>query len=254
MLEDSLLDHTAYQEFVGLSPSEDVPELTTHWRFKEKVMQQGLYEKLFTTINEQLAKQDLRVEQGKASIIDATIIPSSNRPLSKHKRQASSTKTNHQIDQDARSSKKRGRYYFGYKGHINVDAKTKLIQRQGFTAANVHDIKKFESLLTGREQEVYADKAYSSKDLERKARLVKVKYKVMRKGTRSRALSKEDKAYNKQLSKVRSRVEHVFGTMKKDLGYKVCRAKTIGRNQLSWIMNCVVYNILRTSYLLKTKT
>ncbi len=108
MLEDSLLDHTAYQEFVGLSPSEDVPELTTHWRFKEKVMQQGLYEKLFTTINEQLAKQDLRVEQGKASIIDATIIPSSNRPLSKHKRQASSTKTNPQIDQDARSSKKRG--------------------------------------------------------------------------------------------------------------------------------------------------
>lgn len=249
VLEDNLQDNLAYQEFLGLSLSEDVPDFTTHWRFKERVIQKGLYDKLFQQINTQLDQQNLKVEKGHISIIDATIIASSNKPLDDNKRK--DLEGNPQRDRDARNTFKHGRHYFGYKGHINMDSNTKLIQKQSFTSANVHDITQFEPLLTGKEKEVYADKAYRSRDLERKARLVKVKYGVMRKATRYRTLCIEEQQYNRQISKLRSRVEHVFGAMKKNYRYHQCRAKTKARNELTWTMNCIIYNMCRMNFLLK---
>lgn len=44
-----------------------------------------------------------------------------------------------QKDIDARWTKKRGHHYYGYKNHINVDVKHKLIRRYQVTSAEVHD-------------------------------------------------------------------------------------------------------------------
>jgi IS5 family transposase len=44
-----------------------------------------------------------------------------------------------QKDRDARWTKKPGRSFFGYKNHVNADAKHKLIRHYAVTDAAVHD-------------------------------------------------------------------------------------------------------------------
>ena len=72
----------------------------------------------------------------------------------------------------------------------------------------------FESALSGDEDWAFADKAYDSKKnhkiLERKG----VGNGILIKGTRKRVLTTVEKRCNRILSKLRSPVERVFGTLK----------------------------------------
>ncbi len=67
-----------------------------------------------------------------------------------------------QKDTDARWTKKNKRSYFGYKNHIKVDARSKLIKKYRVSSAEVHDSKEFEGLLDESDegQQIYADSAY----------------------------------------------------------------------------------------------
>lgn len=111
----------------------------------------------FIQINEEL----LFVKKG--TIIDASIIESSNRPLSKQKRSDLEQSPSSQIDSDATSTAKRGKYYFGHKAHIGLDQASKLIRKQKFTTASLHDSQVNEELTSGDEQALFADSAYSNK-------------------------------------------------------------------------------------------
>ena len=51
---------------------------------------------------------------------------------------------NRQKDKDARWTKKHGKSFYGYKNHVNADAKHKLIRRYDVTDASVHDSRKFD--------------------------------------------------------------------------------------------------------------
>ena len=55
-----------------------------------------------------------------------------------------------QKDTDARWTKKNKKSYFGYKNHIKVDAKSKLIKKYIVSSAEVHDSLKFETCLMKR--------------------------------------------------------------------------------------------------------
>jgi IS5 family transposase len=52
-----------------------------------------------------------------------------------------------QKDRDARWTKKHGKSFFGYKNHVNADAKHKLIRRYEVTDVAVHDSQKLDRLL-----------------------------------------------------------------------------------------------------------
>src|SRR4030095_2201814 len=52
-----------------------------------------------------------------------------------------------QKDRDARWTKKHGRSFFGYKNHVNADAKHKLIRHYAVTDAAVHDSQELDGLL-----------------------------------------------------------------------------------------------------------
>jgi IS5 family transposase len=54
---------------------------------------------------------------------------------------------NRQKDKDARWTKKHGKSFYGYKNHVNVDARHKLIRQYDVTDASVHDSQKFDGLL-----------------------------------------------------------------------------------------------------------
>ena len=52
-----------------------------------------------------------------------------------------------QKDCDARWAKKNGQRNYGYKNHVKVDAKSKLVMDFETTAANVHDSQMFKELV-----------------------------------------------------------------------------------------------------------
>ena len=251
-LEDQVIDRLSFQQFVGLGFDEEIPDFTTVWKFKEGLAANDLMDKIFFHILKQIEEKGLILKKG--TIVDATIIQSSNRPLSRKKRKELEEEPSEQIDTEAQSTAKGGKKYFGYKGHIGVDVESKIIRKRTFTPANVHDSKEFEKVLSGDERSVWGDKAYPKQADKRVARATGIYYGVLDKATRSKKLSKKQQKRNKQKSRVRASVEHPFGYMRKKLKITYATAKTKSRNALKFDMWCIIYNINRTSFLLEQQT
>lgn len=247
-LEDQVNDRLSFQKFVGLDFSSTVPDYSTIWRFRERLIKENINDKIFNMILQILENKGLLVKKG--TIVDASIIESTNRPLSKKKRKELEKSPSSQIDTDAHSTAKRGKKFFGYKGHIGTDVGSKLIRKRAFTSAQPHDSKLTEDLLSGDEQAIFGDSAYSKIEDKQKARQDGIYYGMLDKGTKRRALSSSQKKRNKKKSSIRSAVEHPFGYMKEKLGYVRCVAKNKARNQFRFDMNCVLYNVFRADYLL----
>jgi IS5 family transposase len=251
-LEDQLIDRLSFQQFVGLSFEQEIPDFTTIWKFKEALVQNKLMDRIFSSIIAQIELEGLILKKG--TIVDATIIPSDNKPLSKKKREELEQKPSTQIDTEAQSTEKNGKKYFGYKGHIGVDAQSKIIRKRTFTPANVHDSVEMENVLSGDEQSVWADKAYPKQKDKRAARAMGIYYGLLDKASRNNPLSGKQQKRNKQKSSVRAAVEHPFGFMSKKLKVTVLAAKNKLRNALRFDMWCIVYNVCRASFLLKRQT
>lgn len=248
-LEDQLIDRLSFQRFVGINLDHDIPDFTTFWRFKEAVIRQGLGGVIFDQITEQLEKKGLMLKKG--TVVDATIINSANRPLSKDRRAELEEKPSTQIDTDARSTKKGRQFYFGYKGHIGVDVGTKLIRKQQFTPAHRHDQIPLDKLISYDEMSLWGDKAYYLEDYKVAARKDGWFYGVLDKPNKGEKLSQKRKNKNKKFSRVRAQVEHPFAWMKTKAGLATMRAKNEARNAFIFASNCACWNVSRALWLLK---
>lgn len=247
-LEDQLIDRLSFQRFVGINLDQQIPDFTTFWRFKEALSTHSLDERIFQLIGEQLEAKSLMVKKG--TIVDASILPSSGRPLSDKKRGELDEKPSSQIDTDADSTKKGGTYYFGYKGHIGVDVESKLIRKATFTPASVHDSTQTEQLVSYDEKALFGDKAYFKGDHKYSARRYGWYYGVLDKATRSQPLSNSQKKRNRKLGSVRAAVEHPFAWMKTKAGLVAMKAKTQARNRLRFVFACIGWNLTRAGFLL----
>ena len=65
-LEDQLHDRLSFQRFVGITPSESIPDFTTLWRFRERLIHLNLNNKLFEIILQTLENKGLLVKKGTA--------------------------------------------------------------------------------------------------------------------------------------------------------------------------------------------
>ena len=83
-LEDQVNDRLIFQKFAGIDYTTSVPDYSTIWRFKERLIHHNLTDKLFELINRFIEAEGLFVKKG--TLVDATIIESSNKPLSHKKR------------------------------------------------------------------------------------------------------------------------------------------------------------------------
>jgi IS5 family transposase len=144
--------------------------------------------------------------------------------------------------------------HYGYKDHVNVDAKLKLVTKWASTSANVHDSEALESVLRTPEEggvNVSADSAYRSDETE--AMLAKGKYnsRIHERAYRNTPLTDEQKALNKEKSSVRARVEHVFGHMQTSLGGMLIRSIGAARAKLNIGLMNLTYNISRIEILIR---
>jgi transposase, IS5 family len=218
--EEALLDSTSLRRFVGIDLGrERVPDGTTLLKFRRLLNEHRLGEQLFAKVGEVLQSKGVKV--GKGTIVDATIIgaPSSTKNADKAR------------DPEMHQTKKGQQWYFGMKLHIGVDCKTGLTHSAVVTAANVHDKHPLPNLLHGAEQRVYGDSAYAGQQdlIESKAPKAKdlTNERVRR---RSGEVDELKWARNHEKSKVRARVEHVFGVVKRLWGFSKARYRGLAKN------------------------
>ena len=123
------------------------------------------------------------------------------------------------------------------------------------TDASVHDSEVFDEMLdeenSGRS--VWADSAYRSEAREEPLRAQG----FHRKGSSRRALNKREQATNHRRSKVRARVEHVFGEQRTRQDNILVRTKGKVRAAVKiGLMNLAynAYNMRRLEYLLRPQS
>jgi len=161
-----------------------------------------------------------------------------------------------QKDVDARWTKEHGKSYLGYKNHVNIDRKHKLMRRYTVTNAAVHDSQTLDALLDPHNpaSNVWADTAYRSKETEEKLADKGLRSRIHRRASRGKPLSQRAQEANRARSKVRSRVEHVFGHQHTSMGGKIVRTIGLVRAKAKIGLMNLVYNISRLAFLERTAT
>ena len=243
-LEDALIDRLSFQRFLGISFDTEIPDFTTIWRFRERLIKAKLLDRIFENVLKQLDKRNVILRKG--TLIDATLVQAA-RKKAKNKSAGESNGTREsQRDHDASGTRKGGKYYYGYKGHIATDEGSNIIRRRRFTTASVHDSRELNNLVCGDEQSVFADKAYADDRVKRNMRKQGIYYGIMDKGRRGRPkLSTKQKKANNRKKKIRNAVERPFAHFKKHMGFKYVRYVNLKRNELHFTFLCMIHNIRR---------
>jgi len=100
-------------------------------------------------------------------------------------------------------------------------------------------------------QELWADSAYTGEDQENTIKRYKVNNKVHEKGYRNKPLSEEQKELNKGKSRIRARVEHVFGFMEQSMNKLYVRSIGIQRASGFVALVNLTYNLFRYEQLVR---
>ena len=256
--EFQILDRYSFGRFLGLHLGSKIPDATTIWRFRQDLIAAGVIEELFTTFDTHLRNHGFMAMKGQ--IVDASIV---SVPKQRNSREENSRIKNGEVpedwpekkrsrkDVDARWTKKNGKTFFGYKNHVSVDVKYKLIRNYAVTNAALHDSNVFETLLSDNtSKDIWADSAYRSE--ERLERLQEEDFRehIQRKGCRQRKLTESEQRGNRTRSRIRSRVEHVFGVQAQKAGNLILRTIGIVRARAKIGLRNLAYNMDRVGMLL----
>jgi transposase, IS5 family len=231
-VEEALYESISMRDFVGIDLGlEPVPDETTVCKFRHLLERHELGRRLFEEVGRHLQAQGMKVSGG--TIVDATIIaaPPSTKNASGER------------DPEMRQTKKGNQWYFGMKGHIGVDSKTKLIHSAVVTPANVHDSQPLPNLLHGTETRVWGDAAYIGQREAMRKVAPNARDFTNRRGTRSHALTQEERLANRRKSGVRARVEHAFGIIKRLFGFSKVRYRGMMKNANRFFVTCALANL-----------
>jgi IS5 family transposase len=277
-LQYQVTDRLSFMRFLGVELTGNIPDARTVWACRESLRHHQLVEALFERLNQALRDQGITLKSGQ--IIDATFVPvpiqrnsrednalikAGAVPLAWGQRQADTdTKTNitpkfHKLahkDLDARWTQKGGQRHYGYKNHLNIDQDTKLITACACTPAHVHDSQMLEAVLRAPEvggPTVWADSAYRSQAQEQALQRSGHHSQIHERAYRNQALTETQKLSNTEKSRVRARVEHVFGAMENDMGGIFVRSIGLARAQVNVGLMNLTYNLKRIETLIRLK-
>ena len=254
--EFQITDRLSFMRFLGMRICDKVPDRNTIWNFREQLKEGGIVKRLFKLFHKELTRIGMIVNKGK--IIDASIVEvpvqrnsrDENREIKEGKVpedwKENPNKLSHK-DTDARWVKKYGEDQYGYKNSIKVDSKKKFIDNYVVTDAAVHDSIPGEMLLSKKDkgQRLNGDGAYSGKDFANKVNKCGMINMIHEKGCRYKPLTEKQKQRNKRKSKIRARVEHVFGFMNQATGNLIIRTIGMARAKIKIGLINLTYNLFR---------
>jgi len=265
-LEDALYDRISFLKFSGFSMGSSFPDHSTICRFRNALMELGIYEKLFAEINRQIEAHGLLVKEG--AIVDATIVESSRRPRKvievipedrneeEPSSEVSPPQTTYSDDHDATWVRKGKKPYYGYKTHVVVDTREGFILNGHVTPAHVADTTEFEKLLTNLSlpdtSPVCADKGYASR--KNRDLLAARGYEdgIMAKSARGKPLTLFQRLMNRIISSVRYRVEQGMGTLKKHYGFTRMRYLGLSKGNMEFLLNAMAFNLKKAVRMIET--
>ena len=130
---------------------------------------------------------------------------------------------------------------------MNADATHKLIRRYDVSDAAVHDSQKLNGLLNkaNTSADVFADSAYRSAETEARLKARGFRSRIHVRATRNHPLSQRQAEANRKKSKVRVRIEHVFGAQETSAGSRLVRTIGIVRARAKIGLQNLVYNVRR---------
>lgn len=264
-IQYQVIDRTSFRQFLGIHTVSEVPDEKTVWACRNKLSEDGTFDRLFDEFRSFLDDKGLSFNEGK--IIDATFVEAprqrntreENRQIkagqgkdlwnpedgdSEKDKEYKKHKKSHK-DVDARWVKKRGERHYGYKNHVKADKKTKLIETYHTTDASVHDSNVIQPLLEGsdRGQDLYLDAGYEAKeDVVKENGMNPI---ICEKGHRNHPLTDEQKRNNRTKSKARCRIEHIFGFIEGAMNGSLVRSIGMVRAKAANALTNLVYNIFR---------
>ena len=265
-IQYQIIDRTSFRQFLGIHTVAEVPDEKTVWACKNKLAENGAFDRLFDDFHAFLDNMGLSFNEGK--IIDATFVEAPKQRNSKEENEhikagngkelwnpeegdsesekaRKKHKKSHK-DVDARRTKKRGENHYGYKNHVKADKKTKLIEKYHTTDASVHDSNVIEPLIDevkDKGQDLFLDAGYESKDdIVKKKGMNPI---ICEKGHRNNPLTEEQKKNNRIKSKDRCRIEHIFGFIEGAMNGSLVRSIGMMRAKAANAMTNLIYNIFR---------
>ena len=255
-VEYQILDRTSFKNFLGLASGDKVPDEKTVWLFRENLTNSGVIEVLFNQFITYLGLKGLIFNEGKLVDASFTVAPRQRNTREENQKikdgegddlwNDEPNKKRHK-DIDGRWTKKNNETFYGYKNHAKVDTKSKFIKKFVVTDASVHDSQALDLLLDEEDanQDLHGDIAYTGEEQEDTITKHKMINKVNEKGYRNKPLTEEQKLSNRQKSKTRARVEHVFGFMEQSMNGLFIRSVGIVRaTGIIGLIN-LTYNLFR---------
>jgi IS5 family transposase len=252
-IEYQVRDRLSFTRFLGRGVEDGIPD-------GEKLARAGLMAALFDRFDRHLNAKGYIARGGQ--MVDASIVPVPKQRNTHEENEAvkrgetpadwkQKPAKNRQKDKDARWTKKHGKSFFGYKNHVNVDRTHKLIRRYAVTDAAVHDSRKFNGLLHqgNTSQDVFGDSAYRSAANEATLKRRGLRSHIHVRAARGHPLSKAKAAANRAKSRIRARIEHVFGAQETAPGGRMVRTIGIVRARLKIGLQNLAYNMRRLATL-----
>lgn len=243
-LEEALNDRVSFRRFLGLALESDAPDHTTLCRFRGRLGAAGLLEKLFGEFDRQLEARGLMLKEG--TMLDATLIEAATpRPHGDNNEEAQEAAR----DPDARFGKgSDDGWTYGYKAHVGVDCKSRLIRSAIVTPANVNDSAVADDLIRFDERAVYADKAYAKRERRDMLKAHGIQDGIMHKswggGPKLKAWQIN---LNKAIAPIRSEVETVFAVAKRRMGFQRARYIGLAKNTAHFLLLAIAYNMRRAA-------
>lgn len=272
--EFHIKDRLSFQRFLGLGLDGTVPDATTVWLFRERLVQAKAINKLFARFDAALTDRGYLAMGG--PIIDATVVPAPKQRNTEDEKAAikdgripEAWKVKparlRQKDRDARWNVKYSKAkvkegadpkafkpvdlaipMFGYKNHIGIDRAHGLIRTWDASATNAHDGARLPDLISTSNtgSGVWADTAYRSKKNEASLEKGMFKSHIHQRKPNRRAMPERIARADAKRSTIRSAVEHVFAGQKHRMGL-IVRTIGIARARIKIGMANLEYNFQR---------
>ncbi len=226
-LERQVLDRISFRKFIGFS--EKVPDFSTVWKFKERLIQTGKEKELWDGFQQQLDLKGLQVKKG--VIQDASIITAEPGKSKGERSRGEEAKTRR--SKDGTWTKKGKKSYFGYKVHTKMDYEHSLIRDVKTTTASVHDS---QVDLSQPGEVVYRDKGYFGV----KPRGFDA---TMKRGVRGHPITSADQERNKRIMRKRARIERPYAMIKEVFRLSAVKVTTVARVHLKMLFACLNFNL-----------
>lgn len=243
-------DSLSFRAFLELEASDRVPDDTTLVKFRNRLREANLLERLQELIMEQMRAKGLGVREGAIKIIDATLIRAAVRAPRKPEDGSPAAKP---LDPDAQHSAKNGTPHYGYKLHLAADRETGIITSHQVTGGATHDSQVFEDLLDGSESEVLADKAYDTNHNRSVLSQSNTKLGIMHQKRGRGELTSKQMSENRSISPRRRFIENTNAAIKRWRGCARAIYRGMARVAMQLCLGVIAHNLMRFTALARVK-